>query len=336
MTGQPRRLRARRRLLALAGSSLMASPILALTGCPRAPETGADTTAPETTSAGGGDDWASGGTARIGAATAFPDPFTAGTAGACVLTCMTTIGPCHTASPERSDISDGLDGLPLRIALRVVDAECKPVKDAIVEVWHTNHAGGYSGRIAAMCNKDEDDLDRQFFRGYQHTDAEGRIDFDTCYPGWYHSRAVHIHLRVLTGGYDADDRATSSVTTQLLFTDALNAEIFAGHPLYREYGQPDTQLETDNVVGGESDFTPYLFEVQRMDGGVMFASKTLVIRSDPDAQVCTAKGRRPERGPGGPGGPGGGGPPPDGAWPPPDGAGPPPDAPPGAEQGASL
>jgi protocatechuate 3,4-dioxygenase beta subunit len=327
--------RRRRQLLRLAGTSLLAAPIAGLAGCARRSD-GASSApaATNATQAGtGGDrasgDWASGGTARIGDASRFPDPFTGAPSDACVLTCMATVGPCHAASPERSDLGDGWDGLPMRLALRVVDAQCQPVEGAIVEVWHTNYTGGYSGRIAAMCNNDEDDLDRQFFRGYQRTDASGRVDFDTCYPGWYRGRAVHVHLRVMAGGYDADDRAVSSITSQLLFPDELNRAIFSTHPLYRGFGEPDTMLADDGVVGAETDFAPWLFDVRRMDDGVMFASKTLVVRRDLDEDVCQARGRMPSSGPGGPP-PGGFGPPPDGHGPPPGRNAPPAAGPPRA------
>jgi protocatechuate 3,4-dioxygenase beta subunit len=39
----------------------------------------------------------------------------------------------------------------------------------------------------------------RFLRGMQCTDATGTARFDTIYPGWYFSRAVHIHFRVLIG-----------------------------------------------------------------------------------------------------------------------------------------
>lgn len=253
--------------------------------------------------------WASGGTRRIGQAVRFPDPFTNSLESACRLICSTTIGPCHTASPERVDISDGWDGIPLRMALRVVDEACRPVPDAIVEIWHTNYTGSYSGDIMRMCNKDPDDRDRQFFRGYQRTDARGVAAFDTCYPGWYRGRAVHVHVRVQFGDYQADGRAPSSVVTQLLFSDELNGRIFEEHALYRTFGQPDTSLDIDGVVGGEADKTPYLFEVSRMDDGVMFAHKTLVVRQAMDGPLCRASGaRRGGRGPrGGPAPENGGG-----------------------------
>lgn len=237
--------------------------------------------------------WATGGTAGIGAAVRAVDPFgAAGPASACRLTCAATIGPCHTASPQRTDISDGWDGLPMHMQLRVVDAACRPVAGAIVEVWHTNHTGGYSGEIHPMCNNDAQDTGRQFFRGWQRTDAQGIVRFDSCFPGWYGGRANHVHLRVLRGDYDARDQAQAWLVTQLLFSDALNSAIFERQPLYAAKGLPDTTLDADNVIGAEADKLPYLFDIQNVNG-VMLASKTLVIRDSLGDAVCQAKGRRP-------------------------------------------
>ena len=260
--------------------------------------------------------WASGGTARISAAVRGMNPFTASLAGVCRMTCEATIGPCHTLSPERSDISDGWDGLPLHMQIRVVNERCEPEPGALVEIWHTNYTGGYSGQIHPMCNNNAADIDKQFFRGYQRSDANGVVRFDSCYPGWYRGRAVHVHFRVLQGAYDPADSAASWLTSQLLFSDALNTEIFGSTALYQRFGKPDTMLDVDNVVGQEADKSPYLFDVQNIDG-VMLASKTVVLRSDPQSALCQVKGSMPPGGPGGPGRPGGRRPPPPGMRPPP-------------------
>lgn len=251
--------------------------------------------------------WVQGGTHAITAAARAANPFAALTASSCTLTCEATIGPCHTVSPERVDVSDGWDGIPMRILLRVVDAACKPVPDVLVEIWHTNHTGGYSGSIERMCNNDEADLTRQFFRGYQRTGADGVVQFESCFPGWYRGRVNHVHFRILRGPYDADDGAVSALTSQLVFSDELNAAIFGNEPLYKDKGLPDTTLQTDGVLGGETDFSPYVFDVQQVEG-VMIASKTVVI-ANAGEKACSVQGAA-----GGPGGPGGPppGPPPDG------------------------
>lgn len=69
--------------------------------------------------------------------------------------------------------------------------------------------------------------------------------------------------------------------------DALNAEIFADHPDYSEFGQPNTTNDVDNVIGGEDDLTPYLLDVARMPDGAMLASKVIGVRTDLDADSCT-------------------------------------------------
>lgn len=235
--------------------------------------------------------WATGGTAAMTAAATYPNPFTSGAGTACSLICETTIGPCHTTSAMRRDVSDGLDGLPVRLALRLVDEACAPVQNAIVEIWHTKSEGVYSGNISTMCNSSAADRAAQFFRGYLRTDADGRVDFDTCFPGWYSGRAVHIHVRVMTGDYAASDTATATVITQLFFPEQTTQQIFAAEPLYATRGQPDTTLATDNVIGGTTDRSPYTVDVARMSDGVMLASKTLVVRgAGSSTSLCAAQG----------------------------------------------
>ncbi|MCC7541252.1 MAG: intradiol ring-cleavage dioxygenase [Deltaproteobacteria bacterium] len=254
-----------------------------------ADDTGAsplDAAGPEDTSTGrdAGSDagptaaWATGGTAAMIARDRYPNPFAGSGGSSCVVTCGATLGPCHTTSPERRDVSDGWDGLPVRLALRVVDERCDPVPDAIVEIWHTSPRGIYSGQIAAICNTDAEDRAAGYFRGYLRTDADGRVDFDTCFPGWYPGRAIHVHYRVMTGAYDPADSAPAEVISQLFFDDALVSELFGSEPVYREFGQPDTTNGTDGVLG-RADPTPYVCDIARLPDGAMQASKTIVLRS---------------------------------------------------------
>lgn len=250
--------------------------------------------------------WRLGGTRAIADVVRQHNPFTHSAASSCSLTCEATIGPCHTQSPLRSDISDGWDGIPMHIQLRIVDRQCQPVANAMVEIWHTNYTGGYSGQIHPMCNNQAEDKSKQFFRGYQRSDAQGVVRFDSCFPGWYRGRANHVHIRVMQGQYDASDSAPASLVTQLLYPDALNQEIFASAALYKNKGQPDTTLNSDNVVGEEPDKSPYLFDIQNLDG-VMLASKTLTI-GEAGAQLCKVRGRMPAHGPGGRNRPNGQGP----------------------------
>lgn len=214
------------------------------------------------------DEWAAGGTAAMTRKDCYPDPF-AVAATTCTLLCETTAGPCTADTLERQDISEGLAGLPVRLALEILDADtCEPIEGVVVEIWHTQRTGAYSGVTpnGMICNGGDTEAESQlYFRGTQTTDARGRVDFDTCYPGWYPGRAIHIHVRV------------GSVIGQLFFTDELTEEIFANHPDYVEFGPPDTTNGTDHVLANEADISPCLLETERMADGAMLAWKSIAI-----------------------------------------------------------
>lgn len=80
---------------------------------------------------------------------------------------------------------------------QVIDmATCDPVTNAMIEIWHCNSTGVYSG-IVASGNGDSSDtanINSTFLRGLQPTDDEGVAQFTTLFPGHYTSRATHIHV----------------------------------------------------------------------------------------------------------------------------------------------
>lgn len=286
----------RRQWLRGVGAALVAAPVVSLVGCNKDGANGSgsndmaassnDLAGADLSGVSGGSAWATGGTAAMTDKASYPDPFPAA-AAACALTCEATIGPCHTTSPERQDVSDGWDGCPVRMSFRVVDEDCNPVEDAIVEIWHTNYKGVYSGQIASICNTAQADKQAGYFRGYQRTDADGRCDFDSVFPGWYSGRAIHVHLRVMKGAYNGSDTASNAwEITQLFWSDTFVKEFFAAQPLYKDFGTPDTLLTNDNVVGNASDITPYVFEISRMTDGAMLAAKTLVLRKSQNDSSC--------------------------------------------------
>src|SRR5437879_5220532 len=65
----------------------------------------------------------------------------------CVLTPEQTEGPYYIAGEKlRRNITEGRPGTPLALRLGVVDAStCKPIKGAIVDIWHADAGGAYSG-----------------------------------------------------------------------------------------------------------------------------------------------------------------------------------------------
>jgi protocatechuate 3,4-dioxygenase beta subunit len=140
-------------------------------------------------------------------------------AAACVLTPELTEGPYYIPGEAvRGDITEGRPGVPLRLEIGVVEAEnCTPVPGAMVEVWHADAGGAYSGFGAASSN-------RTFLRGVQVTSAGGVSRFTTIYPGWYQGRAVHIHLKVRRG--------EGAVHTGQLFFEERITDAVHGKPPY--------------------------------------------------------------------------------------------------------
>ncbi|OAP36953.1 protocatechuate 3,4-dioxygenase [Sinorhizobium glycinis] len=214
-------------------------------------------------------DFRAGGTAGISGA--LPEPIFRAEPQ-CIATLAQTLGPCHTNDvPIRSDVTEGVAGLPTRVSLRLVEAStCKPVEGADVEIWHTDARGVYSGEAAAMCNAGEARArSTSFLRGRQISDANGVVSFLTVYPGWYPSRAVHIHLRVLLG-----DREL--LVSQLLFDDALSDLVYQGHPDYAARPVRATMNGGDTVFSS-SEASHFIFDFEKLDGGVLQASYTIGI-----------------------------------------------------------
>jgi protocatechuate 3,4-dioxygenase beta subunit len=163
----------------------------------------------------------------------------------------------------------------VRLALKVVDASCNPVAAATVKIWHTNLEGVYSGQTPnpGMCSmNDQNAISMDFMRGVQTTNADGVVYFDTCFPGWYSGRAIHIHFQVKNG-------ATSYRVSQLFFPEDVTADIFAKHIDYRGFGQPDTYFANDNILApitGDAR-SRLIFDVARMTDGAMLASKVVTV-----------------------------------------------------------
>jgi protocatechuate 3,4-dioxygenase beta subunit len=169
----------------------------------------------------------------------------------CVITPEETEGPygldLHT-NPElfRRDITEGHQGVPLTVTLTVlnVGGSCAPIKNARVDIWQCDADGVYSGFSQPGSNT----VGETFMRGIQMTDADGKVTFDTVYPGWYQGRVTHIHYEVfLNDGLVA--------TSQIAFPDAVTAEVYASE-LYKSRGQntsvptvADDQVFSDGTDG---------------------------------------------------------------------------------------
>lgn len=160
----------------------------------------------------------------------------------CWLTPQKTEGPYYfNANLMRSDIRISTnnnvfhDGIPLNMAINVIDINCNPILNVIVDVWHCDKDGVYSGYSQPGGNY----IGHDFMRGIQLTNSSGTANFITSYPGWYPGRATHIHFKVRLN-------STTYVTSQYCFLDSVNNTIYST-PLYSGRGPNPTTNAADNI-----------------------------------------------------------------------------------------
>jgi protocatechuate 3,4-dioxygenase beta subunit len=151
----------------------------------------------------------------------------------CVLAPEQTEGPFWLDDQKvRRDITEGKPGVPLTLRLTVVDvSSCRPIRRALVDVWHCDAAGAYSGVQGAG--------DATFLRGIQRADAKGVAVFTTVYPGWYPGRTVHIHVKVSLGGNVVH-------TGQLYFPDGVTDAVYRRAP-YSSRPNRTTRNAADSI-----------------------------------------------------------------------------------------
>ena len=230
---------------------------------------------------------------------------------------------------NRSDLIAGstrpsvAGGLPLALTLTVAKlagGAAVPLAGAVVDLWHADGHGVYSDEDDPM--NAEDTAGQRWLRGYQVTDAAGRVTFRTIVPGWYDGRAAHVHFKVRqfkagpTTAPAAAARPTAEFTSQLFFAEADLDAIYA-HAPYAGRGERQTRNADDGI-----------YNEPLADGTPAGATMTLALRDAPagrgkaaaiDLYLTDAAMHGGGGDHGGPGGPGGG----------PGGRGRPPGPPPG-------
>jgi protocatechuate 3,4-dioxygenase beta subunit len=178
------------------------------------------------------------------------------TSSACHVTPEGEIGPYFADDSAngffRNNILANIDGtamqsgIPLALTLYIVDGEnaCKPMPDVQVDIWHCNANGVYSD-IAG-----QNTAGQTWLRGYQLSDSDGRLIFNTIIPGWYPGRTTHIHLRIRSRFNETASVSDSSNTTQLFFPQSTIDMINKTVAPYDTKGANTTTNQSDQV------FTP--------------------------------------------------------------------------------
>lgn len=178
-------------------------------------------------------------------------------ANVCQLTPRTTEGPFYF-DPRlmRGDIRDGKRGHPMALRLQVVDAACRPIERARVDVWHCDAQGNYSG----YPGQEQGDMrGATFLRGAQMTNQAGRVAFRSIWPGWYRGRTAHVHFKVLLGQRDL-------LTGQIFFPDRFSRAVFDQLPDYARASTRGRIFNDQDGIARRAGEGAYA-EVTQVEGG---------------------------------------------------------------------
>ncbi len=214
-------------------------------------------------------------------------------------------------------------GVRLDLTINVLDAgrDCRPLDGVAVDIWHANAHGLYSDESSQQAGggtSGGDTSGENFLRGYQITGVDaglkrrpvsGQVSFRTIWPGWYTSRAIHIHVRVRR--LDHHGATIAGYTTQIFFSDADNDRVLSGAAPYNTRSPEDdpTTDETDTVLTRASFDT----NIVAVTGGLQtgFAATFEVVIDGSEASATGSLARPVSGGaPGGGTGPGASGAPP--------------------------
>jgi protocatechuate 3,4-dioxygenase beta subunit len=184
-----------------------------------------------------------------------------GNAATCTLSPEQTEGPYYfDVDSIRGDIREDRPGMPLRLVMRVQDsAACTPIANAVVDIWHCDAGGVYSGFESASQGSgggpgrggppgggggggSARTDDETYLRGAQVTNSDGIVEFTTIYPGWYRGRTVHIHTKVHLD-------TSTLLTSQLYFDEQVTAAVHQTTPYASRSGR-DTFNDGDGIFSG--------------------------------------------------------------------------------------
>lgn len=149
------------------------------------------------------------------------------TGGTSATTCTTTPteteGPFPTKSPStlvKSNITGDRTGVAftIKIYIKNKNASCAALAGALVDIWHCDKDGYYS-EYGGTSMQTVDYTSVHFLRGRQTTDSDGLVTFTSIFPGWYSSRATHVHVHIYNSS------GTSLLVTQIAFPEGSSSAV---------------------------------------------------------------------------------------------------------------
>ncbi|OAA64748.1 Intradiol ring-cleavage dioxygenase, core [Niveomyces insectorum RCEF 264] len=209
------------------------------------------------------------------------------------LTPESIVGPYFVAGElVRKNITEGQAGVPVHLDMQFLDINtCQPIPNMLIDVWHANATGVYSGVVGSG------GLNTTFLRGFQVTDHDGVVEFDTLYPGHYFGRTQHIHVMSRLGGKILANGTYTGGTVnhigQLYFDQELSGVIEAMEP-YASNWLPVTYNSDDFLTAqaASDDYDPFpdyvMLSEDANDGLLMWITIGINTTADYDNQAWAA------------------------------------------------
>ncbi|WP_369811237.1 dioxygenase family protein [Hymenobacter convexus] len=159
----------------------------------------------------------------LGMAVVGPSLLGGSEAEACTVASTETAGPFPTINPAsyvRNNIVGTRTGVPftINISVKNVLSNCAAVAGLLVDIWHCDKDGNYS-QYGGSTMQPTNYTTQDFLRGRQTTDANGLVSFTSIFPGWYQSRATHIHVHIYTAS------GTSLLISQIAFPESATSAV---------------------------------------------------------------------------------------------------------------
>ena len=153
----------------------------------------------------------------------------------CTLTEDNAEGPYYIENAlTKERLGVYMEGQRLIVSGQILDRNCDPVPNAIVDLWQTDAHGDYY-------------FDDYTLRGKIYADENGKYAIDTIFPGKYQEdgifRPAHLHLKIFSS---EDNR--ESLTSQLYFAGDKDHDWLVKQPLIMDY------KEINNIKYSEFDF----------------------------------------------------------------------------------
>jgi len=149
----------------------------------------------------------------------------------------------------RSDIRTSLgtgnvaEGIPCTIELTLVNtnADCAPLTEHALYLWHCNRGGNYSMYSTAT-------VDEDYLRGVQVSDSDGKVSFTSIFPACYAGRWPHAHFEIYPSLEEATNASNVLHTSQLALPEDICNQVYATEGYEQSVTNlAQISLESDNV-----------------------------------------------------------------------------------------